>query len=224
MAEPQRRPQRRPREAEPEEEPDEQEPDEEPDEDEQEEDPAEGHPMQIKKGETRTDTTGTLEPLTDASPEDWLGSNQDPDVMLSIPNLGVDHIGITVDNLKAHVELHAKVLDLLELHVGAQVSIEKVDINIENVRVQAMLKVNLEEVYHIVDRVMTTIDENPEILTNLTGGLGKGLEGALQGGTGEDDSGGSGDLSKSIEGKADADYDEADEEAEDDEDEEEPES
>ena len=78
-----------------------------------------------------------------------------------------------------HVELHAKVLDLLELHVGAQVSIETVEINIENVRVQAMLKVQLHEVYKIVDRVMTTIDENPEILTNLTGGLGKGLEGAL---------------------------------------------
>jgi len=139
--------------------------------------------MQVEKGETRTDTTGTLAPLTEASPEDWLGSNQDPDVLLSIPNLGVDHIGIKVDNLRAHVELHAKVLDLLEIHVGAQVSVETVEIDIENVRVQAMLKVKLDEVYRIVDRVMTTIDANPEILTNLTGGLGKGLEGALEGKT-----------------------------------------
>jgi hypothetical protein len=161
-------------------------------------------PMKSSK-EGRTDTSATLEPLTEASAQDWLGSNQDPDVLLAIPNLGVDHIGITVDNLRADVQLHAKVLDLLELRVGAQVSIEKVEVNIENVRVQAMLKVRLDEVYKIVDRVMQTIDSNPEILTNLTGGLGKGLEKGLSGGTNgsdayeESDTGG--DLNKSIEGK-----------------------
>lgn len=138
------------------------------------------HPMQVRKDlGLRTDTTATLAPLSEANPEEWLGTNTDPDVMLSVPNIGIDHIGITVDNLRADVQLHAKVLDLLELDVGAQVSIEKVEVNIENVRVQAMLKVNLGEVYRIVDRVMTTIDNNPEILTNLTKGLGKGLEGAL---------------------------------------------
>ena len=114
-----------------------------------------------------------------ATAEQWLGSNNDPDVLLSVPNLGVDHIGLEVDNLRAHVELHAKVLDLLELDVGADVSIDKVELNIENVRVQAMLKVRLDNVVHIVNRVMDTIDANPEILTNLTAGLGKGLEAGL---------------------------------------------
>jgi hypothetical protein len=173
-------------------------------------DSSEDTSMQVKKDEgLRTDTTATLEPLADATPEDWLGSNQDPDVLLSIPNLGVDHIGITVDNIKAHVELHAQVLDLLELHVGAQVSIEKVEINIENVRVQAMLKVRLNEVYKIVDRVMTTIDNNPEILTNLTSGLGKGLEKGLSGGTSSSgDNGGGESLDKSIEGSTNVEKDE----------------
>lgn len=127
----------------------------------------------------RTDTTATLEPLQHATAEQWLGSNNDPDVLLSVPNLGVDHIGIEVDNLRAHVDLRAKVLDLLELHVGADVSIDRVAVDIENVRVQAMLKVRLDNVVHIVNRVMDTIDANPEILTNLTAGLGKGLEGGL---------------------------------------------
>lgn len=127
----------------------------------------------------RTDTSATLAPLANASAQDWLGSNQDPDVLLSVPNLGIDHIGIEVDNLKAHVELHAKVLDLLELDIGADVSIEKVDIQIDNVRLQAMLKVRLDRVADIIDRVMDTIDRNPEILTNLTAGLGKGLEAGL---------------------------------------------
>jgi hypothetical protein len=129
----------------------------------------------------RTDTSATLRPLVEATAQDWLGTNTDPDVLLSVPNLGIDHIGLTVENVRAHVELHAKVLDLLELHVGADVSIDRVELDIENVRVQAMLKVKLEKVVEVVSRVMDTIDENPEILTNLTGGLGRGLEGALAG-------------------------------------------
>lgn len=124
-------------------------------------------------------TTYTLEPLRHATPQDWLGSNQDPDVLLSVPNLGVDKIALTVDNLRAHVELHAKVLDLLELHVGADASIDQVKLEIDNVRVQAMLKVKLDRVVEIVDRVLTTIDNHPEILTSLTGGLGEGLRNAL---------------------------------------------
>jgi hypothetical protein len=136
----------------------------------------------IQEESDHPDTTATLAPLLNATAQDWLGSNQDPDVLLAVPNLGVDHIGLNVDNLRAHVELHAKVLDLLELHVGADVSIDKVELEIDNVRVQAMLKVKLDKVVDIVGRVMDTIDANPEILTNLTGGLGKGLENALASG------------------------------------------
>jgi len=133
------------------------------------------------------DTTATLEPLAYADPQDWLGSNRDPDVMLSVPNLGIDHIGLNVKNVRAHVDLHAKVLDLVELHVGADVSIEEVDLQINNVRVQAMLKVKLEKVREIVGDVVGLLDNHPEILSNLTGGLGRGLEGALSRKPGEAD-------------------------------------
>jgi len=108
-----------------------------------------------------------------------LGSNRDPDVLLSVPNLGIDHIGLNVKNIYAHIDLHAKVLDLVELHVGADVGIEEVDLQINNVRVQAMLKVKLEKVREIIGDVVGLLDNHPEILSNLTGGLGRGLEGAL---------------------------------------------
>ncbi|MBO9703312.1 MAG: hypothetical protein J7604_24065 [Sporocytophaga sp.] len=125
------------------------------------------------------DTTATLQPVANAEPEDWLGSNRDPDVMLSVPNVGIDHIGLNVKNLHAHVDLNAKVLDLVQLHVGADIGIEEVDLQIDNVRVQAMLKVKLEKVRDIVGDVVGLLDNHPEILSDLTGGLGRGLEGAL---------------------------------------------
>ena len=131
-----------------------------------------------KAQNTGPDTTATLQPLA-ADPEMWLGSNGDPDVMLSVPNLGVDRICLGVDDLRAHVDLHAKVLDLLELHVGADVGIRKVELEIDNVRVQAMLKVRLNEVGQIIGKVVELLEHHPEILSNLTSGLGRGLENAL---------------------------------------------
>jgi hypothetical protein len=125
------------------------------------------------------DTTATLQPLAEADPEMWLGTNGDPDVLLSVPNLGVDRIYLDVQDLNAHLDLHAKVLDLLELHVGADVSIKKVELEIDNVRVQAMLKVRLNEVEKIIGRIVDLLEHHPEILSNLTGGLGRGLEAAL---------------------------------------------
>lgn len=111
-----------------------------------------------------------------ATAADWLGSNQDPDVLLSVPDLGVDKITLSVKDLVADVDLSARVLDLLDLRVGAHVSLGSVELEIDNVRVQAMLKVKLDKVAEIVDRVMTTIDNNPEILTSLTAPVGRSVE------------------------------------------------
>lgn len=127
------------------------------------------------------DSSATLAPLLNATPEQWLGDNYDPDVLIAIPNLGIDHIGVTVEDVRAHVRVKAKVLDLLELEVGADVSIAKVEVNVDNIRVQAMVKIRLDNVVAITGQIMNLLNEHPEILSNLTGGLGRGLEGALAG-------------------------------------------
>jgi hypothetical protein len=81
-----------------------------------------------------------------------------------------------VENLEAHVSLDAAVLDLLRLNVGADVSLGKVNLEITGVEAQAILEVRLDNVADIVDRVLTTIDRNPEILQNI----GRGLESAVR--------------------------------------------
>jgi len=119
--------------------------------------------------------------LEEATAEDWLGSNRDPDVLLSVPDLGVDKITLNVEDLRADVDLHARVLDIVELHVGAHVTLGKVELDIENVRARAMLKVKLDKVAEIIDRVMQTIDTNPELLTTLLAPIGRGIEEIGQG-------------------------------------------
>ena len=93
---------------------------------------------------------------------------QDPDVLLDVPVLKVDSIHLEVDNLDAHVALQAKVLDLVNLTVGVDVHLGKLKLDIKGVEAQALAKVRLDHVTAIVDRVLTTLDRNPELVKGLS--------------------------------------------------------
>jgi hypothetical protein len=96
----------------------------------------------------------------------------DPDVLLDVPVVKVDSIHLELDDLQAHVALKAQVLDLVKLNVGVDVHLGKVRIDIKGVEAQALLKVRLDHVAAIVDRVLTTIDRNPDLVKSL----GKAVE------------------------------------------------
>ena len=96
----------------------------------------------------------------------------EPDVLLVVPVLKVDRIHLELDDLYAHLSLRANVLDLVKLNVGIEAKLGKVRVDIEGVEAQALAKVRLDHVAAVVDRVMTTIDRNPELLE----GIGKALE------------------------------------------------
>jgi hypothetical protein len=91
----------------------------------------------------------------------------DPDVFLDVPVVKVDSIHLEVDNLDARVALKAQVLDLVKLNAGVDVHLGKLRIDIKGVEAQALLKVRLDRVAAIVDRVLTTIDRNPELVKSL---------------------------------------------------------
>ncbi|GLZ44978.1 hypothetical protein Acsp06_11630 [Actinomycetospora sp. NBRC 106375] len=90
-----------------------------------------------------------------------------PDVYLDVPKLEVDHIGLKVEDLRAKVSLQAEVLDLLKLNVGVDAQLGSVELEIDGVSAEATLKVRLDEVAAIIDRVLTTIDRNPAILETI---------------------------------------------------------
>jgi hypothetical protein len=114
--------------------------------------------------------------------EGALGSaDVQPDVLLDIPVLKVEEINLEVEDLNAHVCLQAEVLSLLKLHVGADVSLGHVSLDIKGVDAVAQLKVRLDKVAAIIDRVMGTIDENPQILTELAHGVGEAVSGIGEG-------------------------------------------
>ena len=89
------------------------------------------------------------------------------DVILEIPELSVDSIGLTVAGVKAHVALDANAMNLVQITAGVDVGIKKVQLGIVGVIAEVYLYVDLDNVAKIVNRVVQTLDRNPQILIQV---------------------------------------------------------
>lgn len=90
-----------------------------------------------------------------------------PDVLLDVPNLSVEQLTIEVNNLQVHLALDAQLANLLHLTAGADARIDNVRIDLRGVRAQATLIVRLDNVRAIIERTLQTLDNNPQIVTQL---------------------------------------------------------
>ncbi|HEX6068794.1 MAG TPA: hypothetical protein VFZ18_03205 [Longimicrobiaceae bacterium] len=89
------------------------------------------------------------------------------DVVLEVPELSVDSIGLNVEQLRAHVALDANAMNLVALNAGVDVGIDRVQLDITGVLAEAYLYADLDNVTRIVARVVQTLNNNPELLTRL---------------------------------------------------------
>jgi hypothetical protein len=95
------------------------------------------------------------------------GTTPNRDVILEVPELSVDSIGLTVQDVRAHVSLDANAMNFVQITAGVDVGIKKVQLSISGVLAEAYLYVDLDNVARIVNRVVTTLDRNPQILTQV---------------------------------------------------------
>ena len=107
-----------------------------------------------------------------------ISDTDEPDVIVDIPLAKVDEIHFELDDLEARISLHAEVLDLVKLSVGVHVELGKVELDIKGVEAQALLRARLDHVTAIIDRVLTTLDRNPDVLKEIAHTLKPVTEGA----------------------------------------------
>jgi hypothetical protein len=100
-------------------------------------------------------------------PADPVNGPDKPDVLLDIPNLSVDEIKLDVQNLQAHVSLDARVANLVKITAGVDAGIDKVNLDIKGVKASVLLIVRLENVREIIDKTLTTLDKNPQLVDRL---------------------------------------------------------
>jgi e3 binding domain len=122
--------------------------------------------------------------LLDYDEDDAALNAKIPDVLLDAPVVQLNNLDFELDDLRAKVALFAKVLELVELSVGIDAWLGNVKLTIESVNVQALLKVRLDNVTAIIDRVLTTVDRNPQIVHELVSGVSSAVR-DFGAGTGE---------------------------------------
>ena len=134
------------------------------------EDPPQGDSNRstVRKSDGETTTAqGDYEDHRLSQAERQVSGSDEPDVLLDVPVLKVEEINLTVQGLRAHIAVLAELADLVKLSVGADVALDKVELEIKGVEAQALLKVRLENVRAILDKALSTIGENPKILQSL---------------------------------------------------------
>jgi hypothetical protein len=126
------------------------------------------------------------DPKTDAPAR---RSGDEPDVLLDVPKLTVEEISLEVDNLHAQIALEARLADLVQLRVGADVESSGSRSRSRVSRRRRSSRAWLDNVLAIIERALDTVDNNPELLTELArsaqraaGGLGEGVAKVGRGG------------------------------------------
>ena len=106
-------------------------------------------------------------------------TGEEPDVLLDVSELEVGRISLEVDGLRAHVSVLAKLANLVSLSVGADASLDRVKLEIDDVKAKVLLKVRLEHVRAILEKALDTVAQHPEILERLGQTLDELLQGRL---------------------------------------------
>ncbi|KAM0696550.1 hypothetical protein Q7P36_003798 [Cladosporium allicinum] len=141
--------------------------------------------IQVSAQTAATSATTATAPKTTTSASDKSTSTRSrssaatagapPDVYLNVPELHVGRIELTVEDLKADINLNAKVANLVQLNAGVQIGIKKVNITIAEVDAQVELVVRLGHLVDIVGRVFESLDLNPlliDTIGNVTSAVG----------------------------------------------------
>jgi e3 binding domain len=123
-------------------------------------------PQKEKQKQKKTVPEQMYEDYTAIDPGE-ISDTDEPDVVVDIPTVKVDEIHFELDDLEARIALHAEVLDLVKLSVGVHVELGKVELDIKGVEAQVLLRARLDHVTAIIDRVLTTLDRNPEVLKSI---------------------------------------------------------
>ncbi|MFG3702573.1 hypothetical protein ACGF5C_32585 [Micromonospora sp. NPDC047620] len=108
------------------------------------------------------------EPDRVAGPSPRQEGATEPDVLLDVPKVSVDSIRLAVDGLDADLSLRARLANLLQIDAGVRVHMQGVELDITGVHAEAQLTVRLEKLADILDRALSTIDRNPQIIDALS--------------------------------------------------------
>src|SRR5215211_6473401 len=94
-----------------------------------------------------------------------------PDVEIHVPELDIDRLEITLENLNAHVDVDATIgrpgHEFLNISIGVNARLDSAQIVLEDVQAEAHVIAFLDDVRVIALRALEVLDHHPEILTGV---------------------------------------------------------
>jgi hypothetical protein len=120
---------------------------------------------------TRNSKSGNSD-LPDYSVTDPEDIDEAVDVYVDAPVVKVDEIKFEMDDLRAHLAVLAEAGHFVQISAGAAVRLGKVELEIQGVETQALLEARLDNVTKILERVVTSLERNPDLLKSVGDALG----------------------------------------------------
>ena len=93
------------------------------------------------------------------------GGHSGADVTLDVSRLDLDKLELEVDDLNAQIALQARIAELVDINVGADVQLGEVELDLQGVNAEALLEVHLDEIRQILGRALKRLEQRPELLS-----------------------------------------------------------
>jgi hypothetical protein len=131
-----------------------------------------GRKSSQRSGGSSSGTTRSGQNVPDYSVIDPRDIDEAVDVFLDAPVVEVDEIKFEMDDFRAHLAVLAEAGHFVQINAGVGVRMGKVELDIQGLETQALMEVRLHHVSRILERVLTTLDRNPELLKSVGDALG----------------------------------------------------
>ena len=92
---------------------------------------------------------------------------------LLVLQLSVKEIDLKVDDLNVGLTLNAGVGNLVSLNAGVDVSIQKVNLNVQGVQASLALVVRLDKINNVIAHALNNIQKDPQLINLAMNGLPK---------------------------------------------------
>ncbi len=88
---------------------------------------------------------------------------QDRDVVVDVPSLKLEKLGIDVEKLKSRLAIDAKVAQYVSITAGIDAQVDTVKMTLEGVEAQTRVVIRLGRVADIMEHALDAIDKNPDL-------------------------------------------------------------
>lgn len=121
---------------------------------------------QQRSDSERGEEEQTLPELRQSSPENREAQplDEETDFLLDIPDLEIEELNLEVEDLRANISARAELADFLKINIGVETYLSKTKLEVKGLQAQVTLKVQLERILGTIERALSALEENPELL------------------------------------------------------------